>query len=180
VSEDLTRLEAVTLGLLVDEPTHPYALRARLAPGLPPEGRPNDGVIRPLLARLEQRGLLRHQRNRVDGRERKVFSATAAGRRAFAAWLDGDHHEGRELDAGLFLDHPFLKLLFAAHMSADQQQAKLRAIRDSATARSRALERLRDDGRDLGAVGVALLELGMEREQATVQVAERLRRALGS
>ena len=65
-------------------------------------------------------------------------------------------------------------------MSADQQQAKLRAIRDSAAARSQALERLRDDGRDLGAVGAALLELGMEREQATVQVAERLRRALGS
>ena len=179
MSEALTRLEAVTLGLLADEPTHPYALRARLAPGLPPEGRPNDGVVRPLLARLEQRGLLRHQRSRVDGRERKVFHATAAGRRAFAAWLDSDRHEGRELGADLFLDQPFLKLLFAGHMSSAQQRAKLQAIRDSAAARTEALERLRD-GTGPGAVGSALLELGVEREQATVRVADRLRRALGS
>jgi DNA-binding PadR family transcriptional regulator len=178
VSEELTRLEAVTLGLLVDQPTHPYALRARLAPGLPPEGRPNDGVIRPLLARLEQRGLLRHQRDRVDGRERKVFSATAAGRRAFAAWLDGDQHEGRELGAGLFLDQPFLKLLFAGHMSPEQQRAKLEDIRRGAAARREALERL---GRqpERGVVGAELVRLGIEHEQATVEVADRLRRALG-
>ena len=177
MSESLTRLEAATLGLLADEPTHAYALRARLAPGLPPEGRPNDGVIRPLLARLEQRGLLRHQRSRVGGRERKVFHLTAAGRRAFAAWLDSDRHEGRELGADLFLDQPFLKLLFAGHMTPDQLQAKLDSIRAGAGARREALERL-GDGPGRSVIGAELLRLGIEREQATVDVADRLRRSL--
>ena len=178
MSEPLTRLEAVTLGLLVDEPTHAYALRARLAPGLAPEARPNDGVIRPLLARLERRGLLRHQAARAAGRERKVFHATAAGRRAFAAWLESDRHEGRELGADLFLDQPFLKLLFAGHMSPDERRAKLDSIRRGAAARREALEGLGHEP-ERGVVGAELVRLGIQHEQATIEVADRLRRALG-
>jgi DNA-binding PadR family transcriptional regulator len=178
VSEALTRLEAVALGLLVDEPTHAYALRARLAPGLPPEARPNDGVIRPLLARLERRGLLRHQAEGNGGRRRKVFHATAAGRRAFAAWLESDRHQGRELGADLFLDQPFLKLLFAGHMSPEAQRAKLEDIRRGAAARRAALERLAREP-ERGVVATELVRLGIQHEQATVEVADRLRRALG-
>lgn len=177
MSERLTRLEAVTLGLLIDRPAHAYALRARLAPGLPREARPNDGVVRPLLARLTRRGLVDHACELVDGRSRKVFSATPAGRRAFQAWLVSDADEGHGLDSSLFLDHPFLKLLFAGHLTPAQRHAKLDRVQAAARARRAALEQMRDSGAASG-VGALLLELGLAHEEAVLAAGERLRTAI--
>ena len=50
-------LRHVVLGLLADEPDHAYALKHRLSPGLPREQQVNDGVLYPLLAKLEADGL---------------------------------------------------------------------------------------------------------------------------
>ncbi len=42
------------------------------------------GTIYPLLHRMEQRGWLKSQQKLISGRNRKVYSATAAGRKALA------------------------------------------------------------------------------------------------
>ena len=48
----------------------------------------NDGVLYPLLRRMEEDGLVRKRVERGEGgRDRNVFSATAQGRREFERWL---------------------------------------------------------------------------------------------
>ena len=105
-----TRLEAVVLGLLVERPAHGYGLKARLGPGLPRERRINDGVLYPLLARLERLGLASSSERHDGARKRRVYAATAAGEAAFREWLRGDRDEGAGLDHELFIDHPLIKL----------------------------------------------------------------------
>ena len=69
--------------------------RARLRAQGPPragdarERQVNDGVLYPLLARLEERGLTRQESESGPGPgpPRRVFHATAAGKRAFGEWL---------------------------------------------------------------------------------------------
>ncbi len=173
----LTRLEAVTLGLIVDRPDHAYALQARLAPGLPRSARPNDGVLRPLLSRLEKRGFVTSAARTHAGRERKVLSATAPGRAAFRAWLASGAHEADELGAGLFLEQPFVKLLFAGHLDADAIAAKLDGIAAAASARRDALRRIAEPGPGTP-LGDVLLELGLAREDATLAAVARLRGTL--
>lgn len=166
----LSRLEAVVLGLLVDEPAHGYALRARLAPGMPRERQVNDGVLYPLLARLEKRGLTRHTQESGPGSgpPRRVFHATAAGKRAFAAWLRSDAGEGSELDYELFLDHPLLKLLFAAHLSPAERKRKVASLRAAAEARLGALDDAAGLGTPADGFGPMVLELGRSRERALI------------
>ena len=90
---ELTRLEAVVVGLLSERPAHGYELKARLGPGLPREAQLNDGVLYPLLARLERRGLASSSEERSGGRRRRVYAATAGGDAAFREWLLSDRDE---------------------------------------------------------------------------------------
>ena len=137
-------LRHVILGLLADRPDHGYALKRRLSPGLPPEALVNDGVLYPLLAKLEDEGLVAHREEPGRaGRPRRVFRATAKGRRAFAAWLRSDEDEGRPPGYDLYAAHPLVKLLFAAHLSEDELRAKLTAHAEQARERLAVLERLR-------------------------------------
>ena len=62
------------LGFLTERPMHGYELKAALSPALPREQRVNDGVLYPLLRRLESEGLIRGRRERGSGgRERVVY-----------------------------------------------------------------------------------------------------------
>ena len=175
MSARLSRLEAVVLGLLADAPAHGYALRARIAPGLPRERQIKDGVLYPLLGRLERRGLVRRDGEPAPGaRSRVVLACTAAGEAAFAEWLRSDEQdEPGGVDASLFLDQPFLKLLFASRLSAPERTAKLDRIEQNARERLASLDRLDDGAR--GPVGAVLLDVGRERERAVLEGVARLR-----
>lgn len=173
----LTRLEAVVLGLLVDQPAHGYALKARLAPGMPRERQVNDGVLYPLLTRLEERGLTRHESEAAPGSgpPRRVFHATAAGRDAFLSWLRSDAEEEQPVDYELFLDHPLLKLLFAGHLSPVERRQKVESLLAASRARLEALDDAASLGDDSpGSLGGTVLALGRRREQALVETLESL------
>jgi PadR family transcriptional regulator PadR len=86
-------LRDVLIGLVLDRPDHGYSIKRRLSPGLPAERLINDGVLYPLLKRLEEEGLLSSHTERHAGRDRRNFKATARGRRAFLAWLRSDLDE---------------------------------------------------------------------------------------
>jgi DNA-binding PadR family transcriptional regulator len=119
-------LKQVLLGLLVDRPDHAYALKHRLSPGLPREQLVNDGVLYPLLAKLEADGLAKSvERPGRGGRLRRVYSVTAAGRAEFRRWLLSDEDEEGAPVYEVFVAHPLVKLLFAGHLSQREQQAKL-------------------------------------------------------
>ena len=102
------------LGFLIDQPMHGYALKRALSPALPPQQTVNDGILYPLLNRLEAEGLVRKRVERGrGGRDRNVFHPTAQGRRAFERWLRGTDDERDEVTYDFLLGHPFLtKCLF--------------------------------------------------------------------
>ena len=76
------------LGMIEELARHGY----RLSPG----------TLYPLLDGLEKRGLLRSSRKLVDGRFRRVYRATPAGRKA----LKTAKHRVQELFGELFEDEP--------------------------------------------------------------------------
>jgi DNA-binding PadR family transcriptional regulator len=137
-------LKHVLLGLLLDRPDHGYSLKHRLSPGLPREHLINDGVLYPLLGRLEKDGLLSSQTAHVAGRERRLFDTTAQGRHAFLAWLHSDADEAHEPTYELYAAHPLVKLLFAEHLSEAQRRAKLARHASGVSQRVATLERLRE------------------------------------
>jgi DNA-binding PadR family transcriptional regulator len=154
-------LKHVVLGLLSDRPDHGYGLKHRISPGLPRERLINDGVLYPLLRRLEEDGLLRSTEREVDGRTRRIFAATASGTREFRRWLASDEDEGEPPGYQLYVDHPMLKLLFADELDPREVAEKLERQRERSREWLAALEALRDAApeREITAMGRALYEL---------------------
>lgn len=157
-------LRHVLLGLLADRPDHAYALKHRLSPGLPRERLVNDGVLYPLLARLEADGLVTGaERRGPTGRVRRVYEITRAGRAELGRWLRSEEDEEGPPLHELFVAHPLVKLLFAGHLTSGELAAKLDRHAERAAERIAALEALRavaarEEAEGSG-LGPALLEL---------------------
>lgn len=84
----LTDFEQVLLGLIVDEPSSGYALKAFLTTTPASVYQPSSGALYPALKRLEQHGLLRSGLAVAVGhRKRRVYHATVAGIAAHVAWV---------------------------------------------------------------------------------------------
>jgi transcriptional regulator len=78
-------LDLIVLQLLHGEPTNGYDLTLRIQATTNDVLNVNAGSLYPALYRLEQRGLLRAAWAESDsGRQTKVYSLTAAGRRHLA------------------------------------------------------------------------------------------------
>jgi transcriptional regulator len=78
-------LDLIVLQLLHGEPTNGYDLTLRIQATTNDVLNVNAGSLYPALYRLEQRGLLRAAWAQSDsGRQTKVYSLTAAGRRHLA------------------------------------------------------------------------------------------------
>ena len=137
-------LRHVVLGLLADQPDHGYRLKHRISPGLPREALINDGVLYPLLARMEADGLLSSTEREVGGRPRRIYAATAAGRREFRRWLASGEDEGEPPGYRLYVDHPLLKLLFAGELSREEVEAKVERQRERSREWLAALDALRE------------------------------------
>ena len=153
--------------MLVDRPDHAYALKHRLSPGVPREQLVNDGVLYPLLAKLETDGLATssEQPGRA-GRPRRVYSVTRQGRAEFRRWLRSEEDEDGAPLYELFVAQPLVKLLFAAHLTPDELQAKLDGYAERIIRRIAAFESLRTvapseaaDGLGPGLVDLELRQL---------------------
>ncbi|MBX5470313.1 MAG: PadR family transcriptional regulator [Thermoleophilaceae bacterium] len=150
------------LGLLVDRPDHAYALKRRISPGLPRERLINDGVLYPLLAKLEGEGLVTSAEQRGErGRARRVYSVTPAGRAEFRRWLRSEEDEEGPSLHELFIAQPLVKLLFARHLGPARVRAKLERHAERVAERIAALESLQALATPdaAGGLGPSLLEL---------------------
>lgn len=87
VNPDFLRghLEGLLLAVLADNPGHGYALSQRLAIRSGGELAVPEGSLYPALQRLERRGLVTSEWATVDGRRRRIYSLSAAGRRQAGA-----------------------------------------------------------------------------------------------
>jgi PadR family transcriptional regulator PadR len=83
-------LDLLLLGVLAREPLHGYAIIASLGELSGGLFDLNEGRVYPALHRLERTGLLESVWGEVQGRRRRVYRLTRAGRRALdaerAAW----------------------------------------------------------------------------------------------
>ena len=139
-------LKYTILGVLMDKPRHGYDLKHALSPALPRQRLMNDGILYPLLARMEKEGLVHSRVERGNGRpDRHVFEPTAAGRRVFFDWLRGPAFEEDEVSYDFFLGHPFLtKCMFFKHLSREEVRAKLAAQAETASAKLETFYRIRE------------------------------------
>jgi DNA-binding PadR family transcriptional regulator len=157
-------LRHVVLGLLVDRPDHAYAIKHRLSPGLPRGHLVNDGILYPLLSKLEADGLAESvEAAGHKGRPRRVYSVTPAGRAEFRRWLRSDEGEEGPAMYELFVAHPLVKLLFAGHLSAGELRDKLEAHAARVADRIAALEPFSSiaPSDTVGGLGPSLLDLEM-------------------
>lgn len=155
-------LRHVLLGLLVDRPDHAYALKHRLSPGLPRGQLVNDGILYPLLTKLEADGLAESVEVAGHrGRPRRVYSVTQAGRAEFRRWLRSEEDEQGPAMYELFVSHPLVKLLFAGHLSPRELRDKLEAHAARVTDRIAALESFASiaPADPVGGLGQSLLDL---------------------
>ena len=167
-------LSEVVLGLLADEPDHAYRLKRRISPGLPPERLVNDGVLYPLLAKLEREKLIAGRDETKGARRRRVFRTTAAGRRRFREWLLSDAGEDSGPSYDSFTSHPLVKLLFSSHLDEEQRLAKLRGYAARAGERLRVLERLRAEPGEEDSLNLAWLDLELEQQRVLTARLEQL------
>ena len=166
------------LGFLVDQPMHGYALKRKLSPALPRERRVNDGVLYPLLRRMEEEGLVRKQVERAEtGRSRNVFHATAKGRREFERWLRSADDEADEATYDFLVGHPFLtKCLFFAGLDPAEVEQKLAAQLADSTRKLETFRAIRAGmvARDVDPYRIAVLDLGIAQQKERVRWLKRM------
>jgi DNA-binding PadR family transcriptional regulator len=156
------------LGFLVDQPMHGYALKRALSPALPPGQTVNDGILYPLLRRLEEEGLVRKRVERGGGRTRNVFHPTAKGRRAFEAWLHGAADERDEVAYDFLLGHPFLtKCLFFGRLAPEEVHVKLADQLGDCVQKLGTFKAIRERmiGRGVDPYRIAVLDLGIAQQE---------------
>ena len=78
-------LDVLLLAALADGPRHGYAVKEALREGSGGRFDLPTGTIYPALHRLEQAGLIAGSWSIVDGRRRRTYRITAAGRRRLQA-----------------------------------------------------------------------------------------------
>jgi transcriptional regulator len=81
---DLLRghLDGLLLAVLADAPGHGYELSQRLTQRSGGELGVHEGSLYPALHRLERGGLVKSSWSTREGRRRRIYRVTAAGRRA--------------------------------------------------------------------------------------------------
>ena len=156
------------LGFLIDRPMHGYALKRAMSPALPLRQRVNDGILYPLLRRMEDEGFVRKEIERASGaRERHVYHATAEGRHVFEAWLASSDDESDEVTYDFLLGHPFLtKCLFLDKLGPAEVRAKLEHQLVECSRKLDSFQAIRDGmvERDVGAHRIAVLDLGIAQQ----------------
>jgi DNA-binding PadR family transcriptional regulator len=161
------------LGFLMHQPMHGYELKRALSPALPPERRVNDGLLYPLLKRMEAEGLISGRIERRDGApDRRVFHPTDAGRRAFAEWLESSVEEHDEVAYDFMLGHPFLtKCLFFSDLPASRVMEKFAEQLETGEAKLADFRRIREGmvERGVDAYRIAVLDLGIAQQREKVR-----------
>lgn len=171
-------LKFVVLGFLADQPMHGYNLKRALSPAVPATQTVNDGVLYPLLARMEKEGLITGKLEKVGkAPARKVFRPTKSGRTAFRSWLASNEGEGDEVTYDFLLGHPFLaKCLFFEQLDAASVRDKFEAQLASSVEKLDSFEQIRKGMAERGVseYRVRVLDLGIAQQRARVQWLKRM------
>jgi DNA-binding PadR family transcriptional regulator len=133
-------LKFALLGLLAHDPKHGYDLKNELEQALGGHWEINFGQIYTTLARMERDGLVEVAEEDRDGRGKKTYRVTAAGRRELDAWFDSPVEKPRPLRDEFFIKLVVGRLAGAADPARiidRQRQAYLTQLRDLTALASR-------------------------------------------
>jgi DNA-binding PadR family transcriptional regulator len=163
-------LKYVILGFLAQKPMHGYELKRTLSPAVPASQLVNDGILYPLLKRMERDGLIVGRVERAGkAPNRNVFKPTKEGRQVLADWLRSEQGEQDEVTYDFLLGHPFLaKCVFFDRLSEEEIRLKLKAQLESSAEKLAAFERIRAGmvQRGVGEYRIAVLDLGIAQQRA--------------
>ncbi|MBN2084844.1 MAG: PadR family transcriptional regulator [Anaerolineales bacterium] len=126
-------LKFALLGLLAQDPKHGYDLKNELEQALGGHWEINFGQIYTTLARLERDELVRVAAEDRDGRGKKTYRITAAGRKDLAAWFEEPVEKPRQLRDEFFIKWIVGKLAGQSdpmRIIDRQRQAYLTQLRD--------------------------------------------------
>ena len=133
------------------------------------------GQIYPELARLEELGLVRGERDDEDGRRRKRYELTAAGRRALQKWLTSPEPLHIELrHEGL------LKFFFSDALEPEErleQVRRMRAAHEEIAAKLRSIEDATEES-DQKTCPRLTLDWGIEYEDSIAESCRRMEERL--
>ena len=108
---ELTPASFIVLGLLEGDPGTPYDLKSRVAAGLGNVWSIQHAQLYSETARLAEEGLLTEERE-SEGRRRKTYKITRAGKKALQEWLETPVHALPEIR-----DLALLKVFFGADLA---------------------------------------------------------------
>lgn len=162
-------LHHAVLGLLAEQPSYGYQLKASFERAIGPQwGELNIGHLYQVLDRLVRDGLVTRelvaQRDRPD---KAVYGLTAAGRQELDRWVADPVAR-----PGGYRDEFFLKLLVASRLGPDRLREVIRSQRAAYLLELRALTELQLEHRDRPLVAL-LVEAALLHTRANLQVVER-------
>lgn len=166
-----TNLREALVGLLLEHPNHAYALKQLLAPRISSSESVNDGILYPLLRKLENEGIISGRKDvSASNRTRTIYTVTPAGKSWFMNWLESKSDEEESTLYDFFLGNPlFVKIQFFDRIPVKQRLEKLTAhlqrtkskLKLYGEIRTGMIERAADPHR------IALLELGIAQQKCT-------------
>ncbi len=131
-------IKSILLGFLNRQPLTGYDLKKRFSISFSFFSGASYGSIYPALKKMEREGLVTQQMEIQDGApNRKVYSITAAGRKAFIEALTAPYHW--EMPKNTFL----MRLFFFAHLSPEERKTAVRSHLESLKETQRQLKSTR-------------------------------------
>ncbi len=130
-------MEYAALGFLMYRPLSMYDLKKAMERSTQHFLSASFGTLHPLLQKLAKQGLVTCEEQVANGRNKKVFTITPAGRSHFVAWL------GRDVMAERVSDPRLLRLFFLGHLEAPERTALLARFLDQMESAARELEGLK-------------------------------------
>ncbi len=166
-----TNLREALIGLLLEQPNHAYALKQLLAPRISPSASLNDGILYPLLRKLEKGGLISGREDTSpSNRKRTIYTVTEQGQDWFMTWLASSTDEENSPAYDFFLGNPLLvKVQFFERLPpsariqklSEQLQRTKAKLKQFSDIRIGMVERAADPFR------IALLDLGIAQQKTT-------------
>ncbi len=132
-------IEHAALGFLLYRPLSMYAIKKAMERSTRHFLSASFGSLHPTLRKLETKGYVTSEACVENGRNKKVFSITEAGREHFIGWLARDIASERVSDPSL------LRLFFMGHLEPAARQDLLARFLGEMQRAAEELERLRED-----------------------------------
>ncbi|MBO9540564.1 PadR family transcriptional regulator [bacterium] len=130
-------MEFAVLGFLLYRPLSMYDLKKAMERSTQHFLSASFGTLHPLLQRLSKQGFVTGEDQMGNGRNKKVYTITPAGRSHFVEWL------GQDVMAERVSDPRLLRLFFLGHMAAAEREELLARFLTQMEAGAEELERLK-------------------------------------